>query len=194
MTLDPDDADTVIRPRDESVRVDIGIDIDVELDDADTVIRERAPFADVPLEALQALRAPATVPTAPLSPQLDLDTTLPTDYRFTINSNPPIGLDATAIIGRRPTLPRVMKGRAPRLVRVPSPLREVSSTHVELRQQGALVVVTDLRSTNGSIVTVPGREPVKLRQGESVVVVPGTTIDIGDGNLVEILPLQSNPS
>jgi pSer/pThr/pTyr-binding forkhead associated (FHA) protein len=72
---------------------------------------------------------------------------------------------------------------------VPSPLREVSSTHLELRQQGALVIVTDLKSTNGTVVTVPGRAAVKLRGGESVVVVPGTIVDIGDDNLIEILPI-----
>jgi hypothetical protein len=50
------------------------------------------------------------------------------------------------------------------------------------------VVVTDLRSTNGTVVTMPGRPALTLRQGESVVVVPGTVVDIGDGNIVEILP------
>ncbi|MHB1171955.1 MAG: FHA domain-containing protein, partial [Lacisediminihabitans sp.] len=74
-------------------------------------------------------------------------------------------------------------------VRVPSPLREVSGTHVEVRQEGASVIVTDLRSTNGTVVSIPGAAPLKLRQGESVVVVPGTLVDIGDGNILEILPI-----
>jgi pSer/pThr/pTyr-binding forkhead associated (FHA) protein len=69
----------------------------------------------------------------------------------------------------------------------------VSSTHIELRQLGASVVLTDMRSTNGSIVFPPGGEPRKLRQGESVVATPGTLVDIGDGNVIEILPLQSRP-
>jgi hypothetical protein len=49
------------------------------------------------------------------------------------------------------------------------------------------VIVTDLKSTNGSIVMVPGSVPRKLRQGESVVVSPGTLVDIGDDNVIEIL-------
>ena len=99
-------------------------------------------------------------------------------------------LDRAAYIGRNPSRPRVLRDGLPRLVQVPSVSREVSSTHLEVRQRGASVVVTDLRSTNGTIVNIPGGTPTKLRQGESMVVTPGTLIDIGDGNLVEILPLQ----
>jgi hypothetical protein len=50
--------------------------------------------------------------------------------------------------------------------------------------------VTDLKSTNGSIVMVPGAVPRKLRQGESVVVSPGTLVDIGDDNVLQILPMR----
>ena len=75
-------------------------------------------------------------------------------------------------------------------MRVPSPRREVSSTHLEVCHRGTSVIVTDLRSTNGSIVMVPGNVPRKLRQGESVVVSPGTLVDIGDDNILQILPVQ----
>jgi hypothetical protein len=128
--------------------------------------------------------------TAPL-PAGEQRETLPVDYSFRINDQAPVPLTIPTLIGRRPALPRIMRSASPNLVSVPSPRREVSSTHLELRQQGALVIVTDLRSTNGSIVRMPGRSPVKLGQGESLVVVPGTVVDIGDGNLIEVLPLQS---
>ncbi|MBF4576293.1 FHA domain-containing protein [Frondihabitans sp. VKM Ac-2883] len=99
-----------------------------------------------------------------------------------------VELTAPVIVGRRPSPPRVVRGVTPILLTTPSPRREVSSTHVEIRQEGSAVVVTDLRSTNGTRVTIPGRHPVALRQGESIVVLVGTTIDIGDGNRLEILP------
>jgi hypothetical protein len=111
-------------------------------------------------------------------------------YRFRIGRTV-VWLDAVAYVGRRPSSPRIIYGQMPRLVRVPSPKQEVSSTHIELRQLGASVVLTDLRSTNGSIVFSPTGEPRKLRQGESVVATPGTLVDIGDGNIIEILPLQA---
>jgi hypothetical protein len=113
-------------------------------------------------------------------------------FRFRIGRTV-VWLDAVSYVGRRPSSPRIIYGQMPRLVRVPSPKQEVSSTHIELRQLGASVVLTDMRSTNGSIVFPPGGDPRKLRQGESVVATPGTLVDIGDGNVIEILTLQSRP-
>ncbi len=110
-------------------------------------------------------------------------------YRFRIGKTV-VWLDAVSDVGRRPSSPRITYGQMPRLVRVESPRQEVSSTHLELRQLGSSVVVTDMRSTNGSAIFPPGGEPRKLRQGESVVVAPGTLVDIGDGNIIEILPLE----
>lgn len=113
-------------------------------------------------------------------------------YRFRIGRTV-VWLDAVSYVGRRPSSPRIIYGQMPRLVRVPSPRQEVSSTHVEVRQLGQSVVLTDMRSTNGSIVFPPGGQPRKLRQGESVVATPGTLVDIGDGNVIEILPQESRP-
>ncbi len=193
------DADTVVRARRTPA-------VDPSDVDADTVIRERAPFADLPPEVRALAAGPvssapvpaderprervAPQPVPPPARARALGETQPIDYSFRINTHDPIALDKPALIGRRPSLPRVTPGRAPRLVRVPSPQREVSGTHVELRQQGTLVIVTDLRSANGSTVQLPGRDAVRLVGGESLVVIPGTVIDIGDGNLVEILPLE----
>lgn len=70
---------------------------------------------------------------------------------------------------------------------VPSPLREVSSTHVEIRQEAETVVVTDLGSTNGTSVLVPGLPLRSLRQGESFVVGAGSVVDIGDGIRIAIV-------
>lgn len=112
-------------------------------------------------------------------------------YRFRVGDSPEVvALDRVTYLGRNPRPPRIAAEPAPRLVTVPSSRREVSSTHIELRQVGSSVVVTDLKSTNGTFVTVPGGAPRKLRQGESAVATPGTVVDIGDGNLIEILPMR----
>jgi pSer/pThr/pTyr-binding forkhead associated (FHA) protein len=143
----------------------------VEPDLEDTVVpREAPPPGAAPVEA------------PPAEPQR---------YGFRVGgSRRTVLLDTAAYVGRAPVAPRIQHGSRPRLIRVPSPLGEVSSTHLEVRQHGTSVVVTDLRSTNGSRVAVPGRSPRALRQGESMVVTPGTLVDIGDGIVIEILPLQ----
>lgn len=106
-----------------------------------------------------------------------------------IGNHQAIPLDAPALIGRRPSSPRIAGSVHPKLIRVPSPTREISSTHVEIRQEGSAVVVTDLDSTNGTLVSVPGFSSRKLRQGESVAVTPGTVVELGDGITIRILPL-----
>lgn len=112
-------------------------------------------------------------------------------YRIELGgTNTAFDLERACVFGRDPRPPRIVHGLGPRLVGVDSPLREVSETHVEVRQLGSSVIVTDLRSTNGSIVQVPGNAAQRLRQGESVVVSAGTLVDIGDGNIIRILPRQ----
>lgn len=106
--------------------------------------------------------------------------------RVLIGSDHVVELETPVLIGRAPRRPRISAGALPQLVRVPSPHGEVSSTHVELRQVGAAVLVTDLRSTNGTRVTAPGAAS-RLVQGESVAVAVGTLIDLGDDTFVQIL-------
>ena len=120
-------------------------------------------------------------------------TAVPQFHGFRIGNSQIVLLDAIAYIGRKPSTPRVVRGGVPRLVRVQSPTQEVSSTHLELRQVGSTVVAQDLHSTNGTMLGVPGHPVRALRPGESVVVTVGTLIDIGDRNVIEILPLQETP-
>jgi hypothetical protein len=149
-------------------------------DDADTVIRDGRERHDAP-RTVSTHAAP--VPEA--APRL-------ASYSYRISSaSEAIPLDVPSYIGRRPTAPRITGGEVSRLVRVPSPLREVSATHLEVRQLGSSVIVTDLRTTNGTVVTLPGGAPRKLLQGESVVVSPGTLVDIGDENILQVLPMHS---
>ncbi len=109
---------------------------------------------------------------------------------FRIGAADPIDLDLPVLIGRSPRTPRVIAGVEPRLIEVESRDRQVSSTHIQLEQVGDTVVVTDLRSTNGTFVS--SREGLKsrLKPGESIVVLPGARVDIGDGNIIEITPAR----
>ncbi|MEO7006685.1 MAG: FHA domain-containing protein [Terrimesophilobacter sp.] len=150
------------------------------LADADTVIHNRP----------AAPPRPAGPPRPVVATALPTTARAPARYRIRVGNQDPIILDAPVYIGRRPIPPRIPLEAPPHLVTVPSPLREVSGTHVEVIQQGSSIIVTDLKSTNATVVLVPGAIPLRLRQGESVVVTPGTVVDIGDGNRIEILPTQ----
>ncbi len=111
-------------------------------------------------------------------------------FALRIGEHSLIPLDAPAFIGRRPSAPRIVGPRPPRLVMVPSPSQEVSSTHVKIVQEAETVVITDLGSTNGTTATVAGLPSQTLRQGESLVVGAETVVDIGDGIRIVIVSLQ----
>ncbi len=101
-------------------------------------------------------------------------------------------LTVPAIIGRRPTAPRVAHGAAPMLVPVASPKLEISGAHLSLRQSGRVVVATDLHSRNGTRVTIPGAAPRLLCGGDSVVVSTGSILDLGEDVRIEVLPPRVN--
>ncbi len=88
------------------------------------------------------------------------------------------------IIGRAPsasasTLPE------PRLITIADD-KDISRSHVRVAVEGDAVVVTDLASKNGTVVTLPGGTPRKLRAGEPTVVLPGTLIDLGGGTFFTV--------
>ncbi|WP_284253063.1 FHA domain-containing protein [Pseudolysinimonas kribbensis] len=85
------------------------------------------------------------------------------------------------ILGRAPTA-RVVDGRMPRLVTIEGD-PDVSRSHVRVALEGDTVVVTDLRSRNGTSVVLPGKQPQLLRADEPTPVIPGTVIDLGESKL-----------
>lgn len=115
----------------------------------------------------------------------------PARFGMRIGSGDPVPLDRPTVIGRRPAPQRVEAAGEPRLVEVASPTQEVSGTHVRIEQSGDAVVVTDLRSTNGTTVALPGAAPSRLRPGESAVVLDGAVVAIGDGNIIEIIAVPA---
>ncbi|WP_420110875.1 FHA domain-containing protein [Pseudactinotalea sp.] len=101
--------------------------------------------------------------------------------QLSLSTGQQVELDRPALIGRAPESSRFGFGETPRLVTVPSPQQDISRTHVEIKLEGDSVLVTDLRSTNGTVVVLPGSPPRRLHPGESVPVPDGTVIDLGDG-------------
>lgn len=116
------------------------------------------------------------------------------EYRALLADGTEIPLDVTVYLGRKPSVPRIHTGPPPHLVTLRSPAKELSATHLELRVVGGAVVASDMRSTNGTVVQLPGAAPRTLIRGESAVVVPGTRIDLGEGVVIDILRHRAKPS
>ncbi|MES2171234.1 MAG: FHA domain-containing protein [Actinomycetota bacterium] len=88
-------------------------------------------------------------------------------------------LTVPVIVGREPTVKAVDGKEIPVLVALPG--MELSRSHALFEAVDDTVVVTDLRSQNGTIVVMPGKPPQRLRAGEPTVVVLGTIVDFGGG-------------
>jgi hypothetical protein len=155
---------------------------DVADDDTIILLPDAGHPATRPVPTPAAQPAPASV-AEPVADEVP--STSPVSSRIRIGSHE-FSLEVPAFIGRAPSTPRITGGKAFRLVRVPSRRREISGTHVSVRQEGRTVVVTSLSPTNGTTVLLPGAEPLTLRRGESMVAFSGSIVDIGDGIRIEI--------
>jgi hypothetical protein len=90
-------------------------------------------------------------------------------------------VDRPVLIGRAPSGDR-FSSRSPRLMPVPSPNHDISRTHVEVAPDGWQIVVTDLNSTNGTVLVRPGAvDRQQLAPGEPVPVQLGSVVELGDG-------------
>jgi FHA domain len=95
-------------------------------------------------------------------------------------------LDRPVLIGRAPSADR-SDSRSPRLMTVPSPNHDISRTHLEVAAENWQIVVTDLNSTNGTVLIRPGAVGrQQLAPGEPVTVQLGSVMELGDGVTVLI--------
>ncbi|GAB2508748.1 FHA domain-containing protein [Paramicrobacterium agarici] len=94
-------------------------------------------------------------------------------------------LDAPVVLGRAPSVSNVPASVLPHLVTLAGD--DISRTHVRVAVEGDAVVVTDLHSSNGTVIDAPGRAPQQLRGGEPVPVIAGTVIDLGSGVKLRVL-------
>lgn len=91
-----------------------------------------------------------------------------------------IPLDRGVLMGRSPSSDRLVGGDRPHLVKVPSPGKDISRNHLEIRLDGWHVLVSDLNSTNGTTVTLPDRPTERLRPDQPAPIEPGTLVSLAD--------------
>lgn len=103
-------------------------------------------------------------------------------------------LTATAILGRAPELPHGADRNNTDLIAVRSPGGQISASHVRFRRERGSVVVRDLWTSNGTVVTMgaaaatPGATPPRhrLRSGDEIPLSPGSVVELGDGVTVTV--------
>lgn len=100
--------------------------------------------------------------------------------RIILSTGEEVALDQDIIIGRRPRS-SAGAGRQPaRLVIVPSPRKQISRSHCELRIDDWDVRLHDLGSNNGTYLTRPGQAPVRLDENVPTVLKPGDIVELGE--------------
>lgn len=128
-------------------------------------------------------------PGIPGQPQAPSVTAVPV-AKLVFSSGETVEVDRAVLIGRAPEARRFTSTEQPRLVTVPSPNQEISSTHLEVRPGSGAdhgsAVVTDMGSTNGTVLQLPGLPPEDLQPGIAVQLIPGSVIDLGDGVTVQV--------
>lgn len=97
-----------------------------------------------------------------------------------------IEVDRPVVIGRSPAANRVSGDQLPRLLTVPSPSHDISRTHVQVAPENGRMVVTDLNSTNGTVLVAPDGRRTDLRPGIGVPIDVGSLIDLGDGITIAV--------
>jgi hypothetical protein len=109
--------------------------------------------------------------------------------KLVFSSGETVEVDRAVLVGRAPEAQRA-SSEQPRLVTVPSPQQEISSTHLEIRAGSGVdhgsAVVTDLGSTNGTVLVQPGLAPEDLQPGVTVQLIPGAILDLGDGVTIQV--------
>lgn len=97
----------------------------------------------------------------------------------------PLAASTRIVFGRRPRS-AASDARSVVGVAVDSPRREISGVHLEISEAGDGLRARDLDSTNGTIVSTPGRPPWLLEQGRETALTAGDVLDLGEGYRVTI--------
>ncbi len=111
--------------------------------------------------------------------------------KLAFSSGEMVDVDRVIIAGRAPEAKRFASHEQPLLITVASPHQEVSATHLEIRPgAGAdhgVAIVTDLGSTNGTVLVQPGLPVESLQPGIAVSLLPGAVLDLGDGVTIQVM-------
>jgi hypothetical protein len=116
----------------------------------------------------------------PVPPQASYQIPQPVLGILRLSTGGDVPLDRDVFLGRDPGHTEERKARKPHMLRLPSPGKDISRDHLEIRLVGWRVMVIDLGSTNGTTVIVPGGRPEPLAPGGSRMIEPGTQVVLAE--------------
>jgi len=99
--------------------------------------------------------------------------------RLTVSNGSVVTLDRGVVFGRFPESDIVDPAERPHLVRLVDST-EISRMHASVTLEGWQLLLRDLGSSNGTLITVPGGEPVMVRPMEDHPLEPGSTVSLAD--------------
>lgn len=137
-------------------------------------------------QATEAL--PVTEPHPGPEPDVEDAPLEPAFATLVLSTGESVEVSSAVLVGRAPEARRA-SSPDPRLVQVHSPQLMVSATHLEIQPgptDDGTCLVTDIGSTNGTVLTLPGQTAIGLEPGVAVTVGPGGLLDLGDGIIIEV--------
>lgn len=99
-------------------------------------------------------------------------------------------VDRTVLIGRNPRIEDAAADDQPAVFAIDSPKRDISRTHLRISTDGALVLLEDLNSTNGTEVTPSNGSSFLLEPGEPALLEDGMVVTIGDHVAFKVVTVQ----
>ena len=152
-----------------------GMALAPELADSATHRLAPAPRQARSHEEIVFLPAPIGVPVAPPAAA---EAASPAAWRLDLGSGIDVIVADAAFFGRNPAA--TADRTAAQLVSVIDPAKSVSKTHALFVVQEGTLYVHDLDSTNGTFVTPIDAAEIRVEPGSRIVVLSGSTVELGD--------------
>lgn len=115
----------------------------------------------------------------PIAPQEPRRVPRPTLGGLRLPTGEVVPLDRGVVLGRKPA-PLEHGTDWPHLVHLPADHTFVSRMHLHIELDGWNVLARDLDSRGGTMLTMPGREPQRMRAGEAYILEPGCRLDLAE--------------
>lgn len=175
------DTETLLPIRQGVVRTgDITLD-PAALPETSPAVAEYDDLATRPLESVKPEPVVVEASSSPAAPvRVDLGApTAPATLVLQLPDGTELAPDTPVIVGRRPwrTSP---EDTTTAYVLAPSPLRQISGTHLEVALVEGELLARDLDSTNGTLVLTPAQAPRLLHEGRSTALHAGDILDLGE--------------